>query len=64
VESESNAVFVAFAPYDEPEVALCIVAEKGASGGSLAAIASAMLSQHFSSAGVQDSVDMENSLIH
>ena len=62
--SSANAVFVCFAPYDNPQVALCIVAEKGASGGSLAAIASAMLSQHFSSAGVQDSVDMENSLIH
>lgn len=62
--SSANAVFVCFAPYDNPQVALCIVAEKGASGGSLAAIASAMLSQYFSSAGVQDSVDMENSLIH
>ena len=62
--SSANAVFVCFAPYDNPQVALCIVAEKGASGGSLASIASAMLSQYFSSVGVQDSVDTENSLIH
>lgn len=62
--SSANAVFVCFAPYDNPQVALCIVAEKGASGGSLASIAAAMLSQYFVVNEAQSGVDTENSLIH
>lgn len=61
--SSANAVFVCFAPYDDPQVALCIVAEKGASGGSLASIAAGMLSQYFSTSEAQNTVDTENTLI-
>ncbi len=61
--SSANAVFVCFAPYDNPQVALCIVAEKGASGGSLASIAAAMLSQYFAVDEAQNGVDLENTLI-
>ena len=32
----SNGVFVAFAPYDDPQIALAVVIEKGGSGGALA----------------------------
>lgn len=59
----ANAVFVCFAPYDNPQVALCIVAEHGASGGSLASVAAGMLSQYFSTADYQGNVDAENELI-
>ena len=48
-ESESNAVFVAFAPYDDPEIALCILVEKGGSGSELGAIAADIISFYFSS---------------
>ncbi|MDD6160770.1 MAG: penicillin-binding transpeptidase domain-containing protein [Oscillospiraceae bacterium] len=54
--STANAVFVCFAPYDDPQVALCIVAEKGASGGSLASIAAGMLAQYF---GVEEPAEAE-----
>lgn len=59
----ANAVFVCFAPYDNPEVALCIVAEKGDSGGSLASVAAGMLAQYFSSEKGESTVQQENTLL-
>ena len=61
--ADSNAVFVCFAPYDNPQVALCIVAEQGSKGSSLASVAAGMLAQYFATSGAQDSVDPENTLI-
>lgn len=43
----TNAVYVAFAPYDDPEIALCIVAEKGGSGSQLAAVAAEIIAYYF-----------------
>ncbi len=43
----TNAVYVAFAPYDDPEIALCIVAEKGGSGSQLAAVAAKIIAYYF-----------------
>lgn len=43
----SNAVFVAFAPYENPEIALAIVVEKGGSGSELGAIAAELLGFYF-----------------
>ncbi len=61
--SESNAVFVAFAPYDDPEIALCIVAEKGGSGSELSAVAADIISFYFNSETVIGSEQGENTLI-
>ncbi|MGM9606988.1 MAG: penicillin-binding transpeptidase domain-containing protein [Oscillospiraceae bacterium] len=63
VESESNAVFVAFAPYDDPEIALCIVVEKGGSGSELGAIAADIISFYFSSEASIGAEQGENTLI-
>ena len=62
-ESNSNAVFVAFAPYDDPEIALCIVVEKGGSGSELGAIAADIISYYFSSEESLGSAETENTLI-
>lgn len=62
-ESNSNAVFVAFAPYDAPEIALCIVVEKGGSGSELAAIAADIISFYFDSEESLGSMQTENTLI-
>ena len=62
-DSEANAVFVAFAPYDNPEIALCIVVEKGGSGTELSAIAADILSYYFSSDSSLGSEQGENTLI-
>lgn len=48
---ETNGLLVVFAPYEDPEIAMCIVMEKGASGGSLASIAADILRCYFGSAG-------------
>ena len=42
-ETESNAVFVCFAPYDDPQIAISLVVEKGGSGSTLASIAADIL---------------------
>lgn len=54
---EANAVFVCFAPYDDPEVAIAIVAEKGGSGTELAGIAADVLGYCF---GVEESSAAED----
>ena len=62
-DSEANAVFVAFAPYDDPEIALCIVVEKGGSGTELSAIAADILSYYFNSKTSLGIEQGENTLI-
>lgn len=61
--ADANAVFVCFAPYDDPQVALCIVAEQGSKGSSLASVAAGMLAQYFATSDAQITVDSENVLI-
>lgn len=46
-EEEANAVFVCFAPYDNPQVALALVVERGSNGGDLGAMAAEILSYYF-----------------
>ena len=37
--NRSNAVFVCFAPYDDPEIVVAMAVEHGGSGGELASMA-------------------------
>ena len=62
-QTESNAVFVCFAPYDDPEIALAMVVEHGGSGSELGAMAADILSYYFSTKGSMDEIPMENTLI-
>ncbi|MCR5825546.1 MAG: penicillin-binding protein A [Oscillospiraceae bacterium] len=43
----SNGIFVAFAPYDDPQIALAMIIEKGDSGGALANTAVDILNAYF-----------------
>ncbi len=61
--STSNAVFVCFAPYDDPEIAMAIVVEKGGSGSELGAVAADILSYYFSAKQTLESVQTEGSLL-
>lgn len=47
VGHSATGVFVSFAPYDEPELAVCVVGEYASSGGSLAPVAIAAYDQYF-----------------
>lgn len=59
-----NALFVSFAPYDDPEIAICTVVEKSPSqGASTAAITAAIMEYYFSEDAVQERVAAENKLV-
>ena len=61
--ASTNALFVCFAPYDDPQVALCLVSEGGDAGGSLAELAAGILTQYFSTGSSLDTVTGENALL-
>lgn len=62
-QNESNAVFVCFAPYDDPEVVVAIAVEHGGSGSELAGMAADVLRYYFSSQETRDEIPVENTLI-
>lgn len=62
-QTESNAVFVCFAPYDDPEIAMAIAVEHGGSGSELGAIAAEILSYYFSAQESREDIPSENTLI-
>ncbi len=57
----SNGVFVAFAPYDDPQIALAMIIEKGDSGGALANTAVDILNAYFTAA--EADIISENTLL-
>lgn len=59
---ESNAVLVCFAPYDDPQIALALVAEKGGTGSELGAIAADIFRAYFGPPPTPETEDTENSL--
>ena len=61
--ANNNGVFVCFAPYEDPQIALAIVIEKGGSGSALASAAVQMLNAWFSSADDKTGIVPENSLL-
>ena len=63
-ELEADAVFVCFAPYDEPQIAITLVVEGGGSGGYLARAAAEIIRYYFSVESTPESVDTENTLLH
>ena len=48
--TNSNGVFIAFAPYDNPQIAVAVVIEKGDTGGALASTAVEILNAYFTAA--------------
>ena len=62
-QSNSNAVFVCYAPYDDPQIAISIAVEKGGSGSSLASIAAEILQYYFTAQDGQGQIPAENTLV-
>ncbi|MCI8480332.1 MAG: penicillin-binding protein A [Oscillibacter sp.] len=58
----NDGTFVCFAPYDDPEIALALVIERGNSGSALAAAAVEVLNAYFT-AGEDAAVTGENQLL-
>ena len=62
-DKEANAVFVAFAPYDKPEIALCVVVEQGGSGSEVGAIVADIFDYYFTVSRSGDLPQGENTLL-
>lgn len=59
----NNAFFVSFAPYDDPEIALCLVGEGVSTSTSLLPIATDIYNYYFSADGSVGNAPAENTLI-
>ena len=62
-DENANAVFVLFAPYDDPEIVISMVVEGGASGANLASATGEIVNYYFGSEHTMESIGTENTLI-
>ncbi len=46
-QETANGLFVCFAPYDDPEIVVCVAVEQGGSGSATATIAAAIMEAYF-----------------
>ena len=58
-----NGFLITFAPYEKPEIAVCVSVEGAGSGGSTAPIASAIMEHYFAEKDTQENMQYENSLL-
>ena len=61
-ETKNNGVFVCFAPYEEPEIAVALVMERGGAGATLASTAVDILNAYFENPNAA-TVSAENTLL-
>jgi penicillin-binding protein 2 len=57
-----NGVFVAFAPFDDPEIAVAVVVEHGGQGNRVAPIARDIFDAYFGQGEALESVEEKNAL--
>ena len=62
-DGTANSVFCAFAPYDDPEIAVVIVVEHGGSGNAIAPVARDTFDAYFASDSSLDETEEENTII-
>lgn len=59
----NNGVFICFAPYDDPKIAVAIAIEKGGSGAALTSVAVQILNAYFSPDEISGTIIGENQLL-
>lgn len=59
----ANGTFVCFAPYDDPQIAVAVVIEKGGSGAALAGVAVDIVNAYFSKEEIGTAIIGENTLM-
>lgn len=59
----NNAIFICYAPYDDPEIAIAIVVERGGAGSNLTGIARNILDAYFSLTDTNEEIETENTLL-
>ena len=62
-DTTNNGVFVCFAPYEDPEIALAIVIERGGSGSALASTAVEILNAYFAPSDIGTALIPEGTLL-
>lgn len=62
-DETSNGVFICYAPYENPEIAIAVVVEKGGSGSALAQIAREVLDYYFTFKYSEGTLETELSLL-
>ena len=62
-EQNANGVFVCFAPFDDPEIAVAVVMEQGRSGAALAATAVEIINDYFTPSEIGYTVAPEGVLL-
>ena len=62
-QENANGLFVCFAPFDDPQVAVCVAVEKGGSGAALASTAVDIVNSYFSQEEIGAVVIGENTLL-
>ena len=64
VTDTNNGTFVCFAPYDDPQIAVAVVIEKGGAGAALAETAVDILNAYFSREEIGTAIIGENTLLN
>ncbi len=59
----NDAIFICYAPFDDPEIAMAIVVQKGSAGSNCAVIAQEILEAYFSLKSATDVTDVEGELL-
>ena len=59
----ANGCFVAYAPYEDPQIAICVVIEKADAGSYLAPVAADIINAYFSNASADSVITGENTLL-
>lgn len=59
----ANGIFVAFAPYDDPQIAVCVVVEHGAHGNYVGSVARDIFDSYFAKVTVSDPITEEDVLL-
>ena len=62
-DKTNNAIFMCYAPFDDPQIAVSIVVERGASGANLANIAKNVLDAYFSLGVTETTAEGEYTLL-
>ena len=62
-QGTANGIFVAFAPYDDPEIAICVVVEHGAHGNYVGQVAKDIMDVYFSKTEIDSPVVTDSALL-
>lgn len=62
-EDTNTSVFVCYAPYDDPQIAIAVVIENGGAGTRSISVAYEMLKEYFASENIDMGVSEENTLL-